>query len=325
MNMKKILFISFITLLMTSCYEDYVKDYDYSGIYFANQINTRTVVVGEGMKIEVGAALAGVMENKQDRVVVYDIDNALIDASVLEAMKSSSSSYIKEAVEGVDELRYMPEDYYSISNDVIVIPKGDHLGKVTLKVDSLKFVNDPLTLKANYAIPFKITRADADTVLLSKSTMVLGLKYENMLFGNYWHGGITVVKNASGEVVETKRYYTQIPQADNQVWSLTTVAPTTLVTNKIGDGEVAGVMKLTLNHKDGTIQVSSDDPSLEVSNDGECVFNKAKLLQDRKIFLKYSFRNPDGTTSYATDTLTFRNRIRDGINEWQDENPEHYE
>lgn len=324
MNMKKILFISSVALFMASCYEDYVKDYDYSGIYFANQVNTRTVVVGEGMKIEVGAVLGGVMDNNQDRVVDYEIDNSLVDASVLEAMKSSTSNYIKDAVDGVDELKSMPSDYYSISNDVIVIPKGDHLGKVTLKVDSLKFVSDPLTLKANYAIPFKIIRADADTILASKSTMVIGLKYENMLFGNYWHGGVTVVKNANGEVVETKRYYTQIPQPDNQVWSLTTVAPASLVTNKIGDGNTSGNLKLTLNHQTGAVNVESDNAVLEVSNDGDCYFNRAKLLQDRKIFLKYRFRNSDGTVSYATDTLTFRNRIRDGVNEWQDENPEHY-
>lgn len=179
---------------MTSCYEDYVKDYDYSGIYFANQINTRTVVVGEGMKIEVGAVLGGVMANTQNRLVDYKIDNTLVNESVLEVMKSSSSTYIKDAVDGVEELKCMPVDYYSISNDVIVIPKGEHLGKVTVKVDSLKFVSDPLTLKANYAIPLKIVRADADTVLASKSTTVIGLKYENMLFGNYWHGGVTIVK-----------------------------------------------------------------------------------------------------------------------------------
>ena len=34
--------------------------------------------------------------------------------------------------------------------------------------------------------------------------------------------------------------------------------------------------------------------------------------------------SPDGTVTEVTDTLTFRNRIRDGVNEWQDENPQHY-
>ena len=49
-----------------------------------------------------------------------------------------------------------------------------------------------------------------------------------------------------------------------------------------------------------------------------------RQLQNRKLFLNYRFANGDGTTTYVQDTLTFRNRIRDGVNEWQDENPEHY-
>ena len=39
--------------------------------------------------------------------------------------------------------------------------------------------------------------------------------------------------------------------------------------------------------------------------------------------LKYKYEK-DGLVYHATDTLTFRNRIRDGVNEWQDENQEHY-
>jgi hypothetical protein len=61
-----------------------------------------------------------------------------------------------------------------------------------------------------------------------------------------------------------------------------------------------------------------------VQPDGASSFNRPKLLQDRKIYLKYKYVNPDKTVSYATDTLTFRNRIRDGVNEWQDEDPTHY-
>jgi hypothetical protein len=59
--------------------------------------------------------------------------------------------------------------------------------------------------------------------------------------------------------------------------------------------------------------------------DGECTFNRAKLLQNRKIFLKYKYTDPATNYTYhCTDTLTFRNRLRDGVNEWQDENPSHY-
>ena len=54
-------------------------------------------------------------------------------------------------------------------------------------------------------------------------------------------------------------------------------------------------------------------------------YNRARLLQDRKIFLHYRYPNGDGTYTEVIDTLSFRNRIRDGVNEWQDSDPTHYE
>ena len=42
------------------------------------------------------------------------------------------------------------------------------------------------------------------------------------------------------------------------------------------------------------------------------------------IFLKYKYQDATGNWCHAQDTLTFRNRMRDGVNEWQDENPLHY-
>jgi hypothetical protein len=61
-----------------------------------------------------------------------------------------------------------------------------------------------------------------------------------------------------------------------------------------------------------------------VEADGASTYNQAKLLQNRKIFLNYKYKNAAGNWCYAKDTLTFRNRIRDGVNEWQDENPNNY-
>jgi hypothetical protein len=57
--------------------------------------------------------------------------------------------------------------------------------------------------------------------------------------------------------------------------------------------------------------------------DGTSTYNAAILLQNRKILLSYKYV-VGINTYYAQDTLTFRNRLRDGINEWQDENPSHY-
>ncbi|MCE7043216.1 DUF1735 domain-containing protein [Dyadobacter sp. CY312] len=320
--MKKIIMAAlFLSVAMSSCYKDYIEDFDYSSIYFMYQTNVRTFVVGEGMKIEVGAALGGLRENRQDRVVNFNMDNTLINANILAAMKAGAN-YIKEAIAPVDTLKLMPTSYYTISdNSKMIIKSGQHMGSVVIKADSARFLQDVATIRPGYAIPFNITTADADSIHKAKRYTVVALKYENMLFGNYWHGGVTTVKDATGKVVNTVKYYTTIPSPEVKILNLKTVAPNALVTNKISDQ--TGSMKITL---EGSKVIVSKAPgsSVEVLPDGESVFNRSKLLQDRRIILKYKYANADGTTSFAQDTLTFRNRIRDGVNEWQDENPDNY-
>jgi len=320
--MKKItIVILLLSVALTSCYKDYIEDFDYSAVYFAYQTNVRTFVVGEGMKIEVGAALAGLRENGQDRVVNFKLDNTIITADILAAMRTGAA-YIKDAVASVVALKPMPSTYYTISdNSKMVIKAGNHMGSVVIKADSAAFLKDTTTINPVYAIPFYIVSADADSIRAAKRYTVVGLKYENMLFGNYWHGGVTIVKDSTGKIVKTTNYFTAIPTPEVKIMNLKTVAYNALVTNKIGDQ--AGSMKLTLNGT--TVTVSQANGSkVVVQPDGASTFNRPKLLQDRKIYLKYKYLNADKTTSYATDTLTFRNRLRDGVNEWQDEDPSHY-
>ena len=315
----------FLITVLSACYEDYIKDYDYDGIYFPYQTNVRTFVVGEGMKVNVGAALGGVRDNDRDRVVSYQLDNGLINAETLAAMKGGFA-YIKNSVADVTVLKLLPANYYTISDaSKMVIKKGEHSGVVTIRPDSARFLSDPATLMATYALPFRITNADADTVLASRNYAVIGFKYENMLFGNYWHGGVTVEKDASGAVVNTTNYFTTIPSPDSKAWALKTVGPFELTTNGVSGISSSSnpEMKLTLNG--GSIGISPvAGATFQVQPDGASTYNQAKLLQNRKIFLNYKYQNGAGNWCYAKDTLTFRNRIRDGVNEWQDENPANY-
>ena len=321
--MKRILIVLILGVALVSCYKDYINDFDYDGIYFPYQTDVRTFVVGEGMTIEVGTALGGVRENTKDRNVTFSLDNGLIAPAL--ALMKLGSQYIKDATAPVITLLPLPADYFTLSdNSKMVIKAGNHMGSVVVKVDSAKFVADPLTLFANYAIPFYINSADADTILEPKRSAVIGVKYENMLFGNYWHGGVTTVKDATGATIQTIPYYTAVNQPENKIWKLKTVAANALVTNGYSDQTTAkDEMKLTL---DGTnIIVSTNAGStFAVVPDGASTYNRAKLLQNRKILLNYKYVNAAGNTCYAQDTLTFRNRIRDGVNEWQDENPANY-
>lgn len=313
--------------MAVSCYEDYITDFNYTGVYFPYQVDVRTFVVGEGMKIEIGVALGGVRENDRDRFVSFMVDNSLINAEMLYRFKNLSSDYIRDASSNVTALSLIPANYYNISDaDNMIIKSREHSGYVVLRPDSASFLADPGTLTARYVLPLRITSADADSVIKKKNYSVVGLKYENMLFGNYWHGGVTIVKDAGGNTVNTINYFTSIPMVESKIWKLKTSGPMTLVTNGYSNqtSTVKNEVSLTLNS--GTITVASAPGStFTIQPDGESTFNQAILLQNRKIFLKYKYTDPaSNLTYYCTDTLAFRNRIRDGVNEWQDENPSHY-
>lgn len=337
-----IILLASAALLDVSCYEPYVKDYDYSSVYSAYQYDLRTFVVGEGMQFKLTAGLGGMLQNMKDREVRFEIDTALVTGTLNEfwpgAMtditavseitgKTSfgkiSQGYVKDDFirGGADTLLPLPGNAFSLSDSRIVIRNGRMTGSVTVKADSLAFTALPRDGRyPHYAIGFRITGADADTVLLSKSYQVCAVRYENMFFGYWYHGGETTVTDAEGNILETRRYPTAIPsdESTHKVYTLATVAPNEVVTNYIGDA--AGSVKLIYNG--GFVKVVSNDRRKVV--DMESTFNRAPLLQDRKLFLNYRYTNPDGTISIVKDTLSFRNRIRDGVNEWQDTNISHY-
>lgn len=323
--MKKILFLILLSITAVSCYEDYIYDFDYSAIYFPYQTDVRTFVVGEGMTVEIGADLSGVRENVKDRNVTFELQPSLVNLDLQNKLRGGSA-YIKDYVPDplVQAIAPMPTNYYSLSDgNTIVIKKGQHMGSVKVKADSTNFLADPLNINAVYVIPFSIVDADADTILESKRTAMIGFRYENMLFGKYWHGGSALV-NRPGKSDTTMNYFTVIPSAEAKVWTLKTASPNSLYTNGYFDQTTTkNEMLLTLNGENVTVSTVVGSTSA-VTADGISSFNKAKLLQNRKIFLKYTYTGANGYTYHCTDTLTFRNRIRDGINEWQDANPSHY-
>ncbi len=347
--MKKISItaIAALAILCTGCYDDYIKDYDYSGAYLAYQYNLRTFVVGEGMRFEVGVVLGGVMDNKRDRTIGFSIDPTLVTADLsafrpdlddpgsftaFDVMSGNSTNgsvsqpYVTDAVKasGITDLTPLPDSYFSLSNtSQMVIRAGRHTGTVTVKADSLAFLTDANTRQPYYAIAFRLgEQTDVDVVPVPMSFAVIAVRYENMLFGNYWHGGVTTVRNdATDAIVRQEVYPTEIPAKGNPVYTLTTVAPDALTTSNLGNG--AGSLRLKLDGSAITVTSADGSKAIEPFKGGS-LFNRAKLLQNRQLFLNYKFSNGDGTTTFIQDTLTFRNRVRDGVNEWQDENPENY-
>jgi hypothetical protein len=321
--MKKFLYLAITAMLLTGCYEPYVKDYDWSGVYIAYQYDLRSLVVGEGMKFKVGAVLGGVINNNKDRYVDFVVDNALITDSLtafggttaMDGMKlTPSQNYVSLAISkaGITSLTPVPSNLYSLSaSDRIIISKGNHTGTMTFKADSLAFISDPNAgHNPYYAIAWRITSADADVVINEKSFGIIALRLENMFFGSWYHGGKSVVKNASGIEQSSDVYPTTIPSGDGtpKVYCLTTSGAFTCSTNYF-------------HNKAGSMTIGMDGKKVTVSGPGivdlGCDWNKESHIQNRKIFLNYKYGNEFGGFTEVTDTLTFRNRERDGVNEWQ--------
>jgi hypothetical protein len=328
--MKKILALIVLSIAMVSCYEEYLLDYPYTAIYFYLQQDVRTFVVGEGMKFEIGASLGGVRQNTVDRNVNFSLDPALINKTRLTAMQSSSWLYIKNSTLPVDTLRLLPASFYTLTpTSVMVIKSGWHGGTVVIKADSANFLSDSVKTRiSTYALPFRIDTADADSILPLKRTLVVGTMYENKLFGNYWHGGAALI-NRPSKLDTTIAYKTTVPTPENLIWTLTTAGPSTLTCNGYYSKTVTAgkkIFNLTLKGTKIYLSPGVDAPAYGFAQEGECSFNNDKLLQNRKIILKYTYTETVTPfyTYHCTDTLTFRNRVRDGINEWQDENPSHY-
>ena len=65
----------------------------------------------------------------------------------------------------------------------------------------------------------------------------------------------------------------------------------------------------------------------EVSFGGETTFSGdlGGVFSSKQMIHVSPITDGDGTFTVVRDTLTFRNRIRDGVNEWQDENPKNYD
>jgi hypothetical protein len=330
--MKKLLAFILLSIAMVSCYNNYITDFTYDAIYFPNIMDVRTFVVGEGMKVDVGVALSGVHSNNRDRNVSFTFDNTLITPALLAAEQTTSNAWIKAPTLPVAALLPLPSTYYTITNpNTMVIKKGTWAGVVTIRPDTTNFLNDSLkTMYGTYVLPFEITAADADTVLLSKNHNVVGLKFENMLFGNYWHGGAALINRPAFGVNPAKPdttivYRWSVSDASTKIWTLTTAGPCTLYTNGYYNQQTAKAeLKLVL--KGATVFVSAAAGSTKpYVSDGTSTYNAPLLLQNRKVYLKYKYLDAGtGYTYHCTDTIYFRNRFRDGVNEWQDENPAHY-
>ena len=294
--MKKMILLLSMAISFFACekYDEYeVNTVGYTTVYFPNQELKRSAISGEGMEIKIGAYLGGVRTNDEDRTVDFTIDETLL-----------GSNYT-----------LLPADYYQLSNSgSMTIPKGEFLGMIDVKFDSLKFANDSLIKDFNYAIPLRITSSTTDSILAGKDFAIFPIKMMNTFEGRFYQVG------------QVKKFYTIKPVLDDAyVIGDTLNYPNSpirnLMTVDMNSVEVDAVasytggnfkMLLTVNADNSVVISSPSEAAIEVQPMGASSWDPVK----RTFTLGYQFTYQDRLYK-VEEKLIFQHRDRDGIKEWR--------
>lgn len=331
--MKNKVYIMFAILLMflTSCENQgwEFDDFEYQSVYFAYQYPVRTITLGEDIfdttldnehKTKIMATLAGVYNNDKDVTIDFSVDNALVSGFLFES--------------GDRPIVPMPDNYYNLSSNTMVIPKGEIMGGVEVEFTDA-FFNDPLAVQRNYVIPVRMNNVvNADSILSGealvdnprrgygedwsiqpKDFIFYAVKYVNPWHGIYLRRGEDVITGNNGNtslnqtIVRHEQYveYDEVFNVNTQ--SLTKSGMRVVFKDENG---VNINCDLILSFDDeGNCTVSTDSEDFTASGNGKFVKDGEKNSWGSKdrdaLYLDYEI-NLEQMHVATKDTLVLRNR-----------------
>ncbi|MDO9634773.1 MAG: DUF1735 domain-containing protein [Paludibacter sp.] len=183
MKILKYIIICIIAFSVTNCYDEFANDFDYSTVYFASQQPLRTVVADANMKIKVGVAIGGKRTVSPADWATFAIDPTLLTGTTL---------------------TLMPETYYTLSNADKMTVSNPNLAIADVEVTFTEaFYNDPNAVNQYYAIPFKITGHNLDSIGKNqtgvlKDYTIVAVKAISKYHGTYYVRGSMVKLNPDG-------------------------------------------------------------------------------------------------------------------------------
>lgn len=324
--MKNILYVFLIfSALLASCENsdwDF-PDFEYQTVYFANQYPVRTITLGEDIfdtsldnewKCMIMATTGGVYDTDKNITIDIAVDNSMCDGLVF-------------ANSGNDQVIAMPDNYYTLASNQIIIPAGSLTGGVEVQLTDAFFA-DSLALTRKYVIPVRmISVQNADSILSGKPNsdaarrgvagdwatapkdyVFYAIRYINEWHGYYLRRGVDqITGNMDTTIVRHEKYVEDDEVKEMVTQSLNEVAYP-LVFQDSDSVNVNCTLILSFN-EEGECTISS--PDYTATGSGQFVSKGEKKSwgdQDRDaIYLNYTIDLIDIQVS-ATDTLVLRNR-----------------
>lgn len=295
-----------LLLVLAACNKEVTfPDYKYQTVYFAYQYPVRTITFGEDVfsteldnqrKCKIMATTGGVYYSKKDLHIGIAIDNSLLGNGLLFGA-------------GKDEILPMPEKYYSLAANNIVIPQGSLTGGVEVQLTDA-FFNDPGAIRNTYVIPLRITQVNTDSVLSGKDFILYAVKYVNTWHGNYLRRGKDVMSGSVNQTVVRRQSYVE----KDEVIKLSTKSMKELelpVVYKDQHGNNVNCTLLLTFDDSNKCTVAAANGSFTATGSGQFIKRGEKNSWGSKdrdaLYLNYQVTLPDMQVT-ASDTLVMRDR-----------------
>lgn len=283
MKSIKLLMTLLATLMLSSCYEDYIDDYEYSSVYFSSQKPLRTVIADRDMSIKVGVAIGGKRAVDMSDYAEFQIDESLLAGT---------------------GMTLLPSNYYTLSDPSIMRVSKSTLPVADVTINFTEdFYNDANSAKQHFALPFRIVNSSLDSVLVGKETSVVAIKYISTYHGTYYVKG-SKTDVATGKVTT----YSNADLSQNIYRNLVTVNRNTLEREGLADFVYSAEksfekIKIEFN-PDGQLTVGTADKCVTINNgSGTYSYNADGVLT---LDLSYEFTSPSDNKTYKVKEQLIR-------------------
>ncbi|MBQ7194815.1 MAG: hypothetical protein IJS07_04200 [Bacteroidales bacterium] len=230
--LRLIVFLAAIPALV-SCYEDYVEDYEYPSMGFALPRQIRTVVTTDNL-MHIGVSIGGKREVDLNDWGAFTLDETLL----------AGTPY-----------KMMPEYYFTLDDPSLFRPRKTNLPVADVGVVFTDdFFNDPLSLTAYYALPFRLVGtsipAPKDStgyvspygaIMSEKETAIVVIKYISGYSGVYYRYGRETEYDSTGAATGVENVYENVDLPLNGTLSLLTQSRDVVRRPGLGNGTDGGL------------------------------------------------------------------------------------